>query len=348
MDVSITPVILFTYLESVVGRRTEWYLSLRGIPYQKCRVDSKMPRPVLDRLDVHYRRIPILAVGRDIYCDSRCIIDHLERLYPSLPCLGSDKLYERGIERILESWVFDGPPFMRTASLITPDASLVQDQAWLDDRAELTGRQFSAEGLSAGATDALCHARLHLRIVEEELLADGRRWLSGGEQPGLADIHLLWVFDWMWRPKELMGMAHAYPLLLNEQQYPKVVAWIRSMDEAFNAAQRSIPNVWVTDNEAVDLIESSQYFEPKVLPVDPKDPVQLGRGDLVDLIALDSAPATGIARRDVGLLEGLTVTSVAIKTRTNNNVHVRIHYQRANVRVARAGDHSRLDASQIK
>jgi len=257
-------------------------------------------------------------------------------------------LYERGIERILESWVFDGPPFMRTASLITPDASLVQEQAWLDDRAELTGWQFSAERLSAGATDALCHARLHLRVVEEELLADGRRWLSGGEQPSLADIHLLWVFDWMWRPKELMGMAHAYPSLLNEQNYPRVVAWIRSMEKAFDAAQRSSPSDWVSDDEAIALIESSRYFESEVLKIDTHDPTRLVRGELVDLIALDSAPATGIARRDIGPLEGLTVTSVAIRTRTTNDVDIRIHYQRANVRVARAGDHPRLNASQIK
>lgn len=348
MAQNATSIVLFTYPESVVGRRTEWYLTLRGIPYFTCRVDTKMPRPVLDRLDVHYRRIPVLAVGRDIYCDSRCIIDHLERSYTERPKLGSDKVYEKGIEHVLESWIFDGPPYMKTAGMIPPDASLVQDKAWLDDRAELTGIQFSEEGLKDGLKDALSHARLHLRIIEEELMGDERKWLSGGESPGLSDVHVLWVFDWMTRPKDRMGMKHAYPWLLNGENYPKTFAWIDRMEGAFKAAQAKNPPPQVlSDDEAVKLIESASYFEPAQLTVDESDPTGLKKGDEIDLIALDSAPSTGISRRDVGTLGGLTVTSATIATKTKNNVEVRIHYQRANVLVAKAGGEPRLAASEI-
>ena len=112
------PIVLFTYPESVVGRRTKWYLMLRGIPYHVHEVDNKMPRPVLDRLGVHYRRIPVMAVGRDIYCDSRCIIDHLERLYDKMPKLGfdqKDKPFEYGKSRsglliALNCWVCRSRP----------------------------------------------------------------------------------------------------------------------------------------------------------------------------------------------------------------------------------------------
>ena len=340
------PIVLFTYPESVVGRRTEWYLTLRGIPYHICCVDSKMPRPALDRIDVHYRRIPVMAIGRDIYCDSRCIIDHLERLYTEQTRLGSDALYERGIERVLESWILDGPPFMRTAGMIPPDTSLVQDLAWLDDRAELTGKQFSEEGLRDGLKDSLNHARLHLRIVEEELLGDGRKWLSG-DKPGLSDVHVLWVFDWMTRPPDQMGMKHAYPWLLNKEKYPRTFAWIDRMEEKFRAGQRQSPPGLVSDDEAVEMIESSPYFQPEQLEVDESDPTGLKKGEEVDLIALDSAPTAGSNRRDVGKLEELTVTSTAISTKTKNDVDVRIHYQRANVRIATAGGKPRLKASAI-
>ncbi|KAF2484457.1 hypothetical protein BDY17DRAFT_128733 [Neohortaea acidophila] len=341
------PIVLFTYPESVVGRRTEWYLTLRGISYNLCEVDNKMPRSVLDRLDVHYRRIPVLAVGRDIYCDSRCIIDHLEKLYTSRPKLGSEHPYERGIEKILETWAFDGGLFARTAQMITPDAGLVQHRSWLDDRAELTGVRFSAEGLKGGVKDALSHARLHLRMVEEELLADGRQWLSGGQQPGLSDVHVLWIFDWMMRPKEAMGMAHAYPWLLNEQNYPRTMAWVKRMADVFNTAQAKHPPRRISDIEAVKLIESSAFWQADELPVESLDPTGLVRGEEVDLIALDSASAAGINRRDVGRLEGLTVTSATIGTETKNGVHVRIHYQRTNVRVVQAGGKPRLTASEI-
>ena len=59
--------------------------------------------------------------------------------------------------------------------------------------------------------DALAHARLHLQMVEQSLLADGRQWLFPGDKPSVSDVHVLWIFDWMLRPKEKMGMKHAYP-----------------------------------------------------------------------------------------------------------------------------------------
>lgn len=345
------PIILFTYPESVVGRRTEWYLALRGIPYQYCRVDTKMPRPVLDRLGIHYRRIPVLAVGRDIYCDSRCIIDHLESLYTDSPRLGYDVTsdpYERGIERILEIWAFDGGLFGRTAQMITPDASLMLSDDWRADRAELLGRSFDSNALRETQPDALAHARLHLQIVEENLLADGRQWLCGGNSPSLADVHVLWIFDWMMRPKDRMGMRHAYPDLLNETNYPRTIAWVERMEEAFQAArEKSGAPKKISDDEAVSSIENGSYWEPDHLTIDERDSSGLKRGDETDLIALDSAPKTAVSRRDVGKLEGLTVTSATIGTKTKTGVDVRIHYQRANVRVAKAGNGPRLTASEI-
>lgn len=344
------PLILFTYPESVVGRRMEWYLTLRKIPYHRCRVDAKMPRPVLDRLGVHYRRIPVLAIGRDIYCDSRCIIDHLERLYTAVPRLGADEKqdpYQKGIERILENWAFDGGLFMRTAQLIPKDASLALSQEWLNDRAELMGRKFDTESLSKTLPDALAHARLHLQIIEENFLADGRNFLSG-EAPGMADVHVLWIFDWMMRPKERMGMRHAYPEILNESIYPRTIAWVERMEQTFQSIreQHGAPQD-LTADETVKAVEASGFWQPEELEVDANDPSGLERGIETDLIALDSAPQTGLLRRDVGKLAGLTVSSVTVSTETKNGVEIRIHYQRNNVRVAKAGGGPRLTASEI-
>lgn len=352
MASSNTPhLILFTYPESVVGRRMDWYLTLRNIPYYQCRVDSKMPRPVLERLGIHYRRIPILAAGRDIYCDSRCIIDHLERLYTAEPRLGADEKadpHQKGIERILENWAFDGGLFNRTAQLIPSNATLTLSQDWLNDRMELTGRQFDAASLSQGLPDALAHARLHLQIVEENLLADGRPYLNGNS-PGLADVHVLWIFDWMMRPPERMGMRQAYPEILNEKIYPRTIAWVDRMEEMFQAKRKKQggPPKGLSGDEAVERIEAAGFWQPAELEVDPKDPSGLQRGDETDLIALDSAPQAGKLRRDVGELAELTVSSAAISTQTQNGVEARIHYQRNNVRVAKASGGPRLTASEI-
>ena len=348
MATGTPPMVLFTYPESVVGRRVEWYLTLRNIPYHRCRVDTKMPRSVLDRVGIHYRRIPVLAVGRDIYCDSRCIIDHLERLYDAVPKFGANEKnpYQKGIERILENWAFDGGLFMRTAQLIPKNATLALSQEWLDDRSELSGRRFDAESLAKTLPDGLAHTRIHLQIAEENLLAD-RDWFSG-DSPGIVDIHVGWIFDWLMRPKERMGMAAAYPDILNRTKYPKTIAWVDRMEKAFqDARQRQGAPKDLTEDETVQLIEASGWWQPAELEVDCQDPSGLKRGDNTDLIALDSAPQTGLLRRDVGKLAGLTVSTAAVSVQTKNGVDVRIHYQRNNVRVAKAGGGARLSASEI-
>lgn len=252
------------------------------------------------------------------------------------------------MERILERWAFDGGLFGRTAQLIPKDASLALSKEWLADRAELTGIKFDAESLQKTLPDALAHARLHLQIVEEDLLADGRKWLSGGDEPGISDIHILWIFDWMMRPKERMGMKHAYPWLMNEQNYPRTIAWVERMEERFKAARnKNGAPKQLSDDEVVEMIENSGYWESEQLVIDENDPSGLRRGDETDLIALDSAPTTGVSRRDVGKLEGLTITTAVVGTKTKTGVPVRIHYQRTNVRVAKAGDKPRLSASEI-
>lgn len=43
-----------------------------------------LPRPELsEKLGVSYRRIPILAIGNDVYCDSSLIASALERRFPT-------------------------------------------------------------------------------------------------------------------------------------------------------------------------------------------------------------------------------------------------------------------------
>lgn len=39
-----------------------------------------LPRPQLEALDIAYRRIPVLAIGKDVFCDSGLIVDALVEL----------------------------------------------------------------------------------------------------------------------------------------------------------------------------------------------------------------------------------------------------------------------------
>lgn len=123
-------IILFWYDISVFSRRMDYYLQLRNLPYKRVVQPPNMPRPDLERLGINYRRIPLLAIGRDVFCDTRIIIEKLEQLFPD-GALGSNDPFERGMEKVLESWVIDAGPFLRSAACIPPSAPILKDPLWM-------------------------------------------------------------------------------------------------------------------------------------------------------------------------------------------------------------------------
>ncbi|KAJ8119985.1 hypothetical protein ONZ43_g3191 [Nemania bipapillata] len=76
------PIVLYHYDLSPYGKRVVWYLHLRKIPYSQCIQPRIMPRPDVSLLGVSYRRIPLLSIGRDVYLDTRLILQKLDALYP--------------------------------------------------------------------------------------------------------------------------------------------------------------------------------------------------------------------------------------------------------------------------
>jgi glutathione S-transferase len=181
-------IILFTYDISVFGRKLDWYLTFRGIKYSRCITRNRMPREQLAELGVNYRRIPVLAIGRDVYCDSRLMFDKLEQLFPEYR-LGAQAPFEKGVEYLLENWVIDGGPFWRTATLISPNADVMNDPEWIKDRSSMVGRPFNKDSLAAMRPEGLAHSRMYFNMVENTLMGDGRKYILNTLQPTLADIH---------------------------------------------------------------------------------------------------------------------------------------------------------------
>ena len=228
-------IVLFTYDISVYGRKVEWYLIVRHLPYSKCAVRNRLPREQLEELGIKYRRIPILAIGRDVYCDSKLIIDKLEQLYPENK-LGSSEPFEQAIEYLIENWINDAGPFLRTASLIPPTSEVMNDPEWIKDRTEMTGNAFNKDVLASLRPDGLVHHRMYWPFLEEKLLGDGRKYVMG-DTPGLADVHGLWVWDWVLQDK--MNMVEFLEEdLISEKLHPKAVGWVKRFREYVKCVQQ--------------------------------------------------------------------------------------------------------------
>ncbi|KAK6379216.1 hypothetical protein LTS17_006134 [Exophiala oligosperma] len=355
------PIILFNSSTTVIGRRLDWYLTIRGVPFYLCQVDNVMPRPVLGRLGVRYRRIPILAVGRDVYCDSRCIIRMLEERYTgtagtTIPRLGADPTahpYEAAIERVLETWALE-VLFLRTGSLVTYDYFVAQSREFIEDRKQLTGWTTTKEGMAEKIPDAQTSTRITLEILDG-MLSDGRQFLGtvdDRQRPGLADVHVGWVFDWLYRGQGKGSMKNAYPELLDQTQNARVVAWVKRINEVVEDKKKQkttshsdnsssgrfplYPIRKIDEDQAVKMIEEAEFWEEETLQMVRWDPTNLQneKGVEVDLYTTDLP--SGFRNKDTGELVGLTAEKVTIVTKTKNGVSVRIHYPRSNVKVARA------------
>jgi glutathione S-transferase len=284
-----------------------------------------MPREILSRLGVKYRRIPALSIGKDIYCDSRMIIPKLESLYPENK-LGSSDPFLSGVEEVLSNFINDAGPFWRAAQMIPP--SMISEE-FAKDRSEMTGRTFQKEGRERDRPEAMSHVRMYFEIVEKRFLGDGRGFLLGGDSPGLADVHVAWNLDWA---VGLAGLKQEGEMgeLFTKEQFPKVWAWLdryKTFISKIHEKDGRAPTISVDETEK--LVLGSEFGEPEG-EVDPLDPLQLKKGELVEMFPTDS----GMNHHDKGELVAIGVNEVVVKSEVpGGKGHLRIHYPRTNFKI---------------
>lgn len=59
---------------------------------------------LLEPLTHGYRRIPIMQIGNNVYCDTAIILDELERRFPE-PAISSGPAGSAGLVDVFASWV---------------------------------------------------------------------------------------------------------------------------------------------------------------------------------------------------------------------------------------------------
>lgn len=273
-----------------------------------------MPRPDLEALGVNYRRIPVVAIGEDIYCDTLLILQKLEQFYPAESDGGSDGIKPRlgavtpemkALELLLEKWT-DVLVFPRAAADCIPlDHPLVQDEKFIKDRAELWGESWDRETRAKKRPVALVNMRECFDLLENTILGDGREWIGGSEGPTLLDIHSAWIFDWM------MQLDGSWPEdLISSKRYSKTFAWCGRYRQAVDGA--SGKNEVIEGPEAYKRVMAAGAVESRLTGVDGHDPLGLKEGDTVKVAPMD----TGYTAAETGQLLVLDAMEVVIETKT--------------------------------
>jgi len=263
-----------------------------------------------------------MAIGRDIYCDSRIILRKLEELFPD-NALGASTAEEKAIEKLFEIWNMEAGLFARGSQLIPTSMPLLNDPHFTKDREDYSGRSWSKEQIAANRPEALAVIRSAFNTLETTLLADGREWVLKTNQPTLADIEAIWTFDW------LNGLKGALPQeLISSTSYPKVFAWIARFNNALKAAKAKAPKPAALKGDAAAQRVLSAPFVDKDLSVDPADPLGLQQGTEVEVFPIDS----GTNHRDQGRLIGLTENEIVLSIQAKGK-EVHLHWPRSGFRI---------------
>jgi glutathione S-transferase len=286
-----------------------------------------MPRPDIAGLGIKHRRIPILSIGRDVYLDTRLIIQKLENVHPEKPKLGASDAEGRAFERLLESHAIDAGVFSRATQLIPTDLPLLQKPEYYKDRADYAGAKLSKETMDRNRPEAENEIGRAMDLLETTLLADGRDWILKTNRPGLADIEAVWPLHWV------TGMPGALPAdKFSPETYPKVYAWIARFQKAVSAAKgASDKPQTVTGEAAMESILHQPFHEEEGM-VDKTDGIAraagLNKGDVVVVWPTDS----GSSHRDVGRLVSLDRNEIVMEAVGDEGM-VRVHAPRHGFRL---------------
>lgn len=299
---------------------------LRGLKYDECIQPPYMPRPDLASINVNYRRIPILSIGKDIYCDSRLIIKKLAQLPGGVHDLAPSSAADEGTRRLFENWTIDGGIFANVCKLLPYWSGMLKDEKFIEDRAQLSGgRRMTPQLMELGRPEGTAHMRQAFELLEETFLADGRSWILGTEGPTTADIDAVWPFEWLVVDPMLQG---ALPAEISEQKFPKTFAYIRRFMAEVEKRKKEGEKPTTLDGAAMKERVVNGGAQPESIGIMEDDPMKLKEGDEIEVYASDY----GFTHRDRGDLVGLTSTEVVIR----NSQGLHLHFPRWNFRIEKA------------
>ncbi|KAF8655304.1 hypothetical protein AX16_003201 [Volvariella volvacea WC 439] len=264
-------VILYRYAASPYSKKVEYVLALKQIPHRLVEVASTLPRPdISEWLGISYRRIPILAIGNDVYCDTSLIISALERHFPSSAGYGTvfpprkhGGGTDLGVTKAFSQFYVDTTLFPLATALLPWDKF---PKSFIQDRSALRGAPINTQAMLAARGASLSQLSSHLTLVEEQL-ADDREWLFDTNLPGLADISVYFVLAWL---KSFRGLE----ALFDQSKFPRVLQWIDRLSAFLASRAAAMPKI--EGQEAAQVITVSPYEDPKLFGFDTTEAQRLG------------------------------------------------------------------------
>jgi glutathione S-transferase len=299
-------VILHHYDTSPFSEKVKKVLAHKRLAWRAVEQPTIMPKPELTPLTGGYRRIPVLQIGADVYCDSQLIVRQLERLQPE------PTIYPGASEGVCHSFSLwaDRMFFMATVPVLFALIGDQVPQAFIDDRSKLMGGRANFSDVPKQAATAREHCRASAALLAAQL-ADSRPFLFGRDF-SLADAacyHPVWF---------LRNFPAAGALF---DEFPALLAWADRIQAMGHGERR--------DMEPAEALRIATGSTPaRSGGVDPKEPNGLGTGMRVTVTPDDYGfdPVEGE-------LYGSSVHEVAVRRRDAELGEIVVHFPRLGFRI---------------
>ncbi|MCC6919804.1 MAG: glutathione S-transferase [Alphaproteobacteria bacterium] len=208
----MSEIIFHHYWTSPFSEKVRNIFGMKGISWRSVEQPTIMPKPHLIPLTGGYRKIPVMQIGADIYCDSQLILREVERRFPG------PKGEANGISAPLGFWA-DRAWFPAGIPLIFSVVGDTIGEAFKKDREAMSGAPFDTDRMKQAVPLMREQFRAHTGFVEEQLAAHGD-FLTG--KPTVLDAQ---AYMNIWFLTSFVPQV-AEPLL---KEFTRVNAWAARM-----------------------------------------------------------------------------------------------------------------------
>ena len=357
-------VVLFGYEASTFTLKVRLALKIKQIPYTFITVPSMMPRPLLkDNFGLTYRKIPVLTIGRELYCDTSLIVEALEHFFPasegyqSLYPSAADGRSYRPMTRGFASYWTDRPLFRATTGLIPAS---VWRTSFGKDRAGLIGHALDPDKLEKKLPENLLRLDMQLSMLEP-LFDDTETspWIFSTRSPSLADVSVYYQLSWgsdiaagrlidnLTAGGTSDTATEGATSIFNAKRYPGVFTWYKTMERYLNNLTSTETKDPPWEDVLTQMKKSPALGKKSVLLPTPRSShVELDRKcGLLEGATVSVAPDdTGRDNPTIGTLVTLSPEEVVIKPQVLDKaaaVEVRVHFPRLGF-VVRPVDQAKL------
>ena len=304
----MSEIILHHYEGSPYAEKIRLALGRKSLPWRSVETPMVMPKPDHVELTGGYRRVPVLQIGADVYCDTHCIVRVLDRLYPDPP------LVPRGretVEHALSRWA--ETTFMLGVHALFALGGVFTAEFVEDRKKTMVPPGLNLDSLKVVLPTRLLQIRANLERLERQL-SDGRAFLLGAE-PSLSDLSAF-------HPLRLIAAQPRLEALLAPPR--RLSAWAERV--------RAIGHGKPTPLSSAEAIAIARAAEPVAFEGEPVLPEGMQLGDRV-LILADEYGSGAVA----GTLAASGLDEIAVRRQTERAGELVVHFPREEYSVVAAG-----------